>query len=84
MPLKIERMFAFVAVDENGDEGVVAEWMPTSGPDGKGSWMPYVGADLEKVGYLRVRADSMVEEFKKRGKVWTYKVLEFDLKGELG
>ncbi len=83
MSLKIERLFAFVAVDEHGDEGVMGEWMPGSGPAGSDAWMPYVGADLGRVAYLKVRAKQMAVVAKEQGIPFEYKVLEFELKGEI-
>jgi len=46
MPLKIEQMFAFIATDEKGDEGVCG----FKGGDG---WIPMVGADMAMVDKLR-------------------------------
>jgi hypothetical protein len=47
--LKIEEMFAFVATDKDG-EGVIGMQMPD------GAWMPFVGADMERVESLKKMA----------------------------
>ena len=40
--LKIEKMYAFVAKNEDGDEGVMAF-------RAKDAWMPMVGADFKRI-----------------------------------
>ncbi len=44
--LRIDQMFAFVAVDADGTEGVCAFQI-------NGAWVPLVGADMERVESLR-------------------------------
>jgi acyl-coenzyme A thioesterase PaaI-like protein len=50
--LRIETMYAFVSVDEMGDEGVIAFYDPA-----QDVWMPMVGADLAMIEYLRPKAE---------------------------
>jgi hypothetical protein len=68
---KIERLYAFVAEDGPGDEGLMAfadnQW-----------WIPMVGADFARVESLRKVADRISKKTGKR-----YRVLEFVLKGEM-
>jgi hypothetical protein len=45
--LQITEMYAFVAVDRDGDEGIIGMRAPD------GSWMPLVGADKARVESLR-------------------------------
>lgn len=45
----IKKLFAFVVVDEDGDEGLCA--MQTSE-----GWVPLVGSDIARVDYLRPAA----------------------------
>ena len=47
MELKIEELYAFIATDENGQEGICAFQIES------GLWMPMVGADLKRVDSLR-------------------------------
>lgn len=54
MPLKIEEMFAFVSVDEKGDEGVCGFTNPETG-----EWIPMVGADMARVDSLKGMARSI-------------------------
>lgn len=44
--LVIDQMYAFVATDKNGDEGIIG--MNTA--DG---WLPLVGADMERIDSLK-------------------------------
>ncbi len=48
--LRITEIFAFCSKDETGDEGVIG----FMGPDN--SWMPMVGADMERVKSLHATA----------------------------
>ena len=50
--LRITEIFAFVAKDKDGHEGI----MGFKGPDG---WMPLIGADLERVDQLVPIADKI-------------------------
>ena len=45
MSLKIDKMYAFVAEDKNGDEGVI-------GMQTNSGWMPLVGADMKRINSL--------------------------------
>ena len=57
MSLKIERIYAFVAVDpENGDEGIMAFQPPN-----QHVMLPMIGADLDRVKDLIPIADEMEE-----------------------
>lgn len=53
MPLKIDQMFAFIAVDEKGDEGVVGMRAPN------GEWAPFVGADEARANSLKPYAEEI-------------------------
>lgn len=43
---RINLMYAFIAIDEDGDEGVCAMYTPEG-------WVPMVGSDMERVDTLR-------------------------------
>lgn len=45
--LRIETVYAFIVVDDDGTEGIPAIQSP------EGGWVPLVGADLERVSSLR-------------------------------
>lgn len=45
--LRIDEMFAFIVVDDDGTEGVPAYL------DGSGLWVPLMGADTARVASLR-------------------------------
>jgi hypothetical protein len=49
MPFKIETITAYIAVDENGDEGVIGMYTPAG-------WMPFIGADEDRMNSLFPRA----------------------------
>lgn len=55
MPLKVERVFAFLGVDDSGDEGVLAWPMPD------GSIMPLLGADMTRVDSIRKMAQMVCD-----------------------
>lgn len=55
MPLRIDELYAYVSVDEDGDEGLCA----FLGPDG--SWMPMVAADEARVEQLRPIAQDIIQ-----------------------
>lgn len=56
--LRIDEMFAFVAVDEADDnEGIIAFFDPI-----RDSWVPMVGADMEMVDALRAMAQLTATE----------------------
>jgi hypothetical protein len=68
--MKIDRMFAFVAIDFAGDEGLCAFLDRSSG-----SWMPMVGADMRRVESLRAEAQAIANLSGK-----TIEVLEFSVR----
>jgi len=45
--LRIDRLFAFIALDEDGTEGLIGHYQPD------GTWTPLVGADMARVDSLR-------------------------------
>lgn len=51
--LKIDELFAFISVDENGNEGIMAASAPN------GMWHPLIGADTARVDSLRPVADEI-------------------------
>ncbi|KKL14353.1 hypothetical protein LCGC14_2516530 [marine sediment metagenome] len=53
--MKITEMFAFVSVDANGDEGVVAMTSPL------GMMLPLIGADMARVESLKLHAIKIAE-----------------------
>jgi hypothetical protein len=53
--LKIEKMFAFIAIDEEGNEGV------TAFQDKRGVWLPLVGADWARVNSLKEIAQEIAK-----------------------
>ncbi len=57
--LRIDSMFAFICLDDDGTEGIPAFMTPG------GIAMPMVGADLQRVDSLRPIARQMVEAGKK-------------------
>ena len=46
MPKKIVEMYAFIATDNNGDEGITAMLVGDK-------WLPMVGADMDRIESLR-------------------------------
>lgn len=60
MALSIDRLFAYIAIDDEG-EGVCGALI---GPGG--SWMPLVGADMERVEQLRPVAQMIADQSGKR------------------
>lgn len=56
MPLKIDQMFAFVSVDENGDEGICAFCHD-------GTWHPMVGADWDRIQSLKPAAEKIAKYY---------------------
>jgi hypothetical protein len=70
MATKVTEMFAFIAEDEKGDEGVMAFHTPQQG------WMPLVGADIERV-------SSLIPYAKRMSQGKPYKILHFKLIGEV-
>ena len=61
MTNSIDRIFAYIAVDENGEgEGIAAHFMPEQG------WMPLVGADEERMMALRPVAQRLASAGNRR------------------
>lgn len=52
-PLKINTIFAFIATDPDGNEGVAAF------QDDSGVWFPMVGADMERANSLKKMAQQL-------------------------
>lgn len=69
---KMTEMFAFVATEKNGDEGLIAAQTED------GSWMPLVGSDLARVHSLIPVAEGI-----KQATGVDYRVLHFQLVGEV-
>jgi len=67
----IDEIFAFVATEEDGSEGVIASAM-------NGQWFPFVGADMARVKSLYPLA-KMVE--KETGR--PFKILHFTSKKDI-
>jgi hypothetical protein len=72
--LRIDRMFAFVATDGAGDEGVCAFMDPATGV-----WMPLVGADIKRVESLRAEAQVIADLTGRR-----IEILEFSTRKAIG
>lgn len=60
MTLSIDTMYAFIAVDDEG-EGICGFANPRTG-----MWMPMVGADLERIAELRPMAQEVANRSGKR------------------
>lgn len=56
---RVESMYAFLVVDDDGTEGVPAFFTD-------GGWMPLVGADMERVESLRNVARGLATDLGKR------------------
>ncbi len=54
MSLRIDEIFAFVATDDDGNEGVAAQLID-------GSWFPLLGADMERVNSCREIAQGIAD-----------------------
>lgn len=61
--LRIDEMFAFVVVDDDGTEGIPAATLPS------GMMFPLVGADMDRVESLRPAAETMAASLGKRVEV---------------
>ena len=57
IPLRIDTIYAFIAQDENGDEGICGMQLP-----GSNTFMPFVGADLDRVKDLKPLAQQIANE----------------------
>lgn len=53
--LKIEKLYAFVSKDKDGNEGVMAMQKPS------GVWLPLIGADMKRVDSLKPIADEIAK-----------------------
>lgn len=71
MGFVVNELYAFVCVDEDGDEGVLAATMGET-------LLPLVGADLERVTSLVPIADNISD-----AAGLPYKLLRFELAGEV-
>jgi len=69
---KITEMFAFVAEEVPGDEGVMGF------KNHRGEWMPMVGADMERVSSLIPMADEIAKILNLK-----YRILKFELVGQI-
>lgn len=58
--LKITELYAFIAKDKNGHEGIMGI------RNSKGEWMPLIGADVEMVEKLKPIADKMGAQYELR------------------
>lgn len=56
---RINELYAFISIDENGDEGLMAFFSI-------GTWMPMVGADLDNVKSLREIANKSGQKYEIR------------------
>ena len=63
--LKIEKMYAFVAENEDG-EGVMAFWSNST-------WLPMVGADFKRIGSLLPIAEDVSKLSGKK-----FRIIQFD------
>ncbi|KKL12546.1 hypothetical protein LCGC14_2534710, partial [marine sediment metagenome] len=52
MPKKIIELYAFIATDNNGDEGITAMLVGNK-------WLPMVGADMDRIESLRPVAEKI-------------------------
>lgn len=57
--LRIDEMFAFSVVDEDGSEGII-------GVQTSNGWMPLVGADMERVGSYMQHAKMIAKQTNKK------------------
>lgn len=67
--LAIEELYAFVAMEKDG-EGILGMLMPNN------QWIPFIGADMERVNQLRPFAEKIAEV-----KGIKYEVRKFKLAG---
>lgn len=71
-PLRIDEMYAYVAVEKStGDEGITAFFDPEGG-----TWLPMVGADMERVEALRPIAQMLAEQGQQEIRVLRFSVRE--------
>lgn len=69
MNFRIKTLYAFVAVGENGDEGVMAERVGQH-------WVPFVAADATRLGQLRDRVRQIAPPY-------AVKLIKFEPRTEL-
>lgn len=55
MSFLVGKVWIFLAVDEEGDEGVVATFTPNG-------WIPFVATDGKRLEYLRPQAEAIARE----------------------
>ncbi len=60
MPHHVEEMYAFIAVDEDGDEGIVSFFDPVNRVQ-----MPMIGTDQARLESLREMAKTIVKDLGK-------------------
>jgi hypothetical protein len=53
MSFKIDALWAFLAVDDDGDEGIVA-W------NSRGTWFPAIGSDEARVRSMRPMVETVI------------------------
>ena len=68
-PKVIDQMFAFVVIDEDGDESVPAIL-------NKNTWLPLVGADLSRIESLMEPAQVAATQLGKPIKIYRFSVRE--------
>lgn len=57
--VRIERMYAYIVLDDDGTEGIPAVTAPN------GLVLPMVGADMERMNQLRPQAEKAANDLKK-------------------
>lgn len=73
---KINEMYAFVVEDTGpDDEGITGCYM-RPGAQGSGQWMPFVGADMQRVEQLKPMAAQVARAVGKPVKVLRFSVRE--------
>jgi hypothetical protein len=58
-PFKIEKLFAYISIAPNGDEGVCAALIC-------GMWQPFVGADMARMDSLKPIAQKIADASEKQ------------------
>jgi hypothetical protein len=67
MSFKIEKLTAFVSVGEDGEEGIIGGMLTP------GQWMPFIGADEQRIAQLYELTVEMCQNTGTK-----FKVLQFD------
>lgn len=57
IPKKVTELYAFICVEDSGDEGIMAFTAPS------GVTLPMIGADMARVNALRPIADKMSKHY---------------------